>query len=264
MSKQFDAVLFDLDGVLVTGGHPLLGAVETLKALLAAGVPFMILSNMTLLPRKTMLDRFRRQGLDLGLDKMMTPPAAARLWLRRQGNPKVAAFVAEPTRVELEGLDLLPDSDESGAEFVVVGDLGEAWTHQALNRALRLLMNGSRLIGLGMGRYWMAPDGIRLDVGAFVTALSYASGQEPIVIGKPSADFFEAAIESLGVPVERTAMVGDDILNDVGAGQRVGLKGVLVRTGKFRPEDLSRGVTPEWVLPDVSHVLPLLDLTPLL
>jgi ribonucleotide monophosphatase NagD (HAD superfamily) len=125
MTKQFDGVLFDLDGVLVTGGSPLPGAVETLQALLAAQFPFLILSNMTLWPRQMMLDRFRRYGLDLSLDKMLTPPAAAARWLKRQGNPPVAAFVAELTRVELEGLRLLPPEAESGAEFVVVGDFGD-------------------------------------------------------------------------------------------------------------------------------------------
>jgi phospholysine phosphohistidine inorganic pyrophosphate phosphatase len=260
MGRQFEGVLFDLDGVLVTGGSPLPGALETLQTILAARVPFMILSNMTLWPRKMMLDRFRRHGVDLALDRMLTPPAAAARWLTRQGNPPVAAFVAQPTRVELEGLQLLPEEAEREAEFVLVGDLGDAWTPQVMNRALRLLMNGPQLIGLGMGRYWMAPDGVRLDVGAFVTALAYASGQTPIVIGKPSADFFKMALDALGAPADRVAMVGDDILNDIDAAHRVGLKGVLVRTGKFRPADLNRGVTPDWTVPSVSHVLSLLDL----
>lgn len=260
MTKPFDAILFDLDGVLVTGGVPLPSAMETLRALLAAEVPFLILSNMTLLPRQMMLDRFRRYDLDLPLDKMLTPPAAAARWLKQHGNPPVAALVAEPTRLELEGLNLVPEQVESGAAFAVVGDLGSGWTYQALNRALRLLLNGARLIALGMGRYWMAPDGIRLDVGAFVSALSYASGQTPIVIGKPSPDFFQMALDSLGFSIDRVAMVGDDILNDVEAAQRVGLKAALVQTGKFRPEDLNRGVTPDWVLPNVGHVLPLVNL----
>lgn len=260
MSRQFDAVLFDLDGVLVTGGKPLPGAIETLKSLTAAGIPFLILSNMTLWPRKLMLDRFRRYGLDLALERMLTPPAAAARWLVQQGNPPVAAFVAEPTKIELVGLNLLPDAAENGASYVVIGDLGDGWNHEVMNRALRLLLNGPKLIALGMGRYWMAPDGVRLDVGAFVSAFAYASGQTPIVIGKPSADFFKMALDVLAVPIDRVAMVGDDILNDVDAGQRVGLKGVLVETGKFRPSDLERGVTPDWTVPNVSHVLPLLDI----
>lgn len=260
MPREFDAVLFDLDGVLVTAGVPLPGALETLQALLSTNIPFLVLSNMTLMPRKFMLDRFRRYGVDLPLDRMLTPPAAAARWILKQGNPPVAAFVAEPTRVEFEGLRLLPEDAESGAAFVVVGDLGEGWTHPTMNRAMRLLLQGARLIALGMGRYWKAPDGLRVDVGAYVTALAYATGQMPIVIGKPAPDFFKMALDALGVPVERVAMIGDDILNDVEAGQRVGLKGILVQTGKFRPEDLSRDVTPEWTLPGVGDILPLLGL----
>jgi phospholysine phosphohistidine inorganic pyrophosphate phosphatase len=68
------------------------------------------------------------------------------------------------------------------------------------------------------------------------------------------------ALDVLGVPANRVAMVGDDILNDIDASHRVGLKGILVQTGKFRPEDLDRGVTPDWTVPNVGHVLPLLDL----
>lgn len=260
MSRPFDGILFDLDGVLVTGGSPLPGAVETLQTLLAAGVPFLILSNMTLWSRGMMLDRFRRYGLDLAIDRMLTPPSAAARWLERQGNPPVIAFVAEPTRIELSGLRLLPDESERGAAFILVGDLGDRWTPQILNRAFRLLLNGARLIALGMGRYWMAPDGVRLDVGAFASALAYASGQTPIVIGKPSADYFHMALEALGMPADRVVMVGDDILNDIEAAQRIGLKGALVQTGKFRPEDLQRGVTPEWTIPNVTHLLSLLGL----
>ncbi len=260
MSRSFSGILFDLDGVLVTGGNPLPGAVETLQALREAGVPFLILSNMTLAPRAAVLERFRRAGLDLPLDAMLTPPAAAARWLRAQGDRPAALFVAPPTRVEFVGLNVLPDDAECGAAFVVIGDMGDEWNARQLNRALRLLLDGARLITLGMGRYWMAPDRIRLDNGAFASALAYASGQAPTVIGKPSPDYFRLALEMLGLSAEQVAMVGDDILNDVDAAQKLGMHGILVQTGKFRPEDLHRDVTPNWLLPSVDHLLPLLSL----
>src|SRR5574337_634255 len=76
MSRSFSGILFDLDGVLVTGGNLLPGAMETLHALRDAEIPFLILSSMTLAPRAAVLDRFRHAGLDLPLDAMLTPPAA--------------------------------------------------------------------------------------------------------------------------------------------------------------------------------------------
>lgn len=258
MTRDFDAVFFDLDGVLVTGGKPLPGALGTLHAMLDAHIPFLILSNMTLWPRVMMLDRFRTLGLDLTLDRMLTPPAAAARWLRQKNDPPTIILVAPPTRVEFEGLNLLPSDAERGAEYVVLGDLGELWTPQIMDRALGLLLGGAQLVALGMGRYWMSPEGLKLDVGAYASALAYATGQTPIVMGKPSREFFQMALNTLNVAAERVLMVGDDVQSDVGAAQQVGMKAVLVQTGKFRPSDLERGITPDWTLPDVSHVLALL------
>ncbi len=254
MDAELDGLLFDLDGVLVTGGEPLPGVVEMLRGLLDARFPFRILSNTTLVPRRLIVERFRAYGVPLTVEMILTPPAAAARWLRQQGARAVALFVAPPTREEFEGLPLLEEEAEEGADYVVVGDMGDGWNARTLNRAFRLLMNGARLVALGMGRYWKAPDGLRLDTGAYATALAYASGQEPIVIGKPAPEFFKLALDALGLPPERVAMVGDDVISDVGAAQKVGMKGILVQTGKFRPEDLHRGVKPDLVLPDVTHV----------
>jgi ribonucleotide monophosphatase NagD (HAD superfamily) len=37
-----------------------------------------------------------------------------------------------------------------------------------------------------MTRYWHAKGGSQLDAGPFVAALHYASGIEPVVLGKPA------------------------------------------------------------------------------
>ena len=77
---------------------------------------------------------------------------------------------------------------------------------------------------------------MELDTGAYVRALEESSGRTPVVLGKPAVEFFAAGVADLGLSAEQVAMVGDDIENDVLAGQRAGLYGVLVRTGKFLPE----------------------------
>ncbi|RWS03223.1 phospholysine phosphohistidine inorganic pyrophosphate phosphatase-like protein [Dinothrombium tinctorium] len=41
---------------------------------------------------------------------------------------------------------------------------------------------------------------------------------------------------ALNVKAEEAVMIGDDINSDVGGAQQCGIPGVLVRTGKFRPE----------------------------
>ena len=112
----------------------------------------------------------------------------------------------------------------------------------------------AHLVALGMTRYWQAPDGLRLDTGPFVQALAYAASREPVVTGKPAAAFFHAGCRILDLPPTAVAMIGDDVVTDVGAAQRAGLKGVLVQTGKFRPQDLNGEVRPDAVLPSLADL----------
>jgi phospholysine phosphohistidine inorganic pyrophosphate phosphatase len=67
-------------------------------------------------------------------------------------------------------------------------------------------------------------------------------------MGKPSKLLFEQACQNLGAQAGKTLMVGDDIHTDVRGAQQAGLKGALVRTGKYRDKDLNEGVIPDLVL----------------
>lgn len=98
-----------------------------------------------------------------------------------------------------------------------------------------------------------------LDLGAFAAALEYASGREATLVGKPAPDFFTAALASLRVSPEQAAVIGDDLESDVAGGQAAGMKGVLVRTGKFRPEDAERSrIRPDAALDSLAQLATLL------
>jgi phospholysine phosphohistidine inorganic pyrophosphate phosphatase len=103
-----------------------------------------------------------------------------------------------------------------------------------------------------MTRYWRAADGLRLDVGAYVSALEFASGARPVVLGKPAAAFYETALALLGCRAEDTVMIGDDIRGDIGGALTAGIDAVLVRTGKFRAADLEGEIRPTVVLDSVA------------
>jgi ribonucleotide monophosphatase NagD (HAD superfamily) len=105
-----------------------------------------------------------------------------------------------------------------------------------------------------MTRYWMAADGISLDVAPFVAALEHATGRKALVFGKPAERFFLAAAAELRAAPDEVLMVGDDVHADVGGAQAAGLRGALVRTGKFRPSDLEGEVRPDVVFDSVADL----------
>ena len=187
--------------------------------------------------------------------EVQTAPSTAAEWLRARGVERIALFAPEATRADFAGFAL----DGASPEAVVVGDLGEAWDFAALNRAFRLLLEGATLVALQRNRYWQRGGELLLDAGPFVAALEHAAAVEAVVVGKPSPEFFRTAVASVELAPGEVVMVGDDVVNDVGAAQAVGCKGVLVRSGKYRAGDEARtGVTPDGVLDSVEGLPALL------
>ena len=163
-------------------------------------------------------------------------------------------FVVHPNC--LEDLDPLPSiSDDFNC--VVLGDAADGFTFETLNRAFRILMKneGNQLFSLGKGKYYQEDGELTLDVGAFAAALEYSSERKAVVCGKPSADFFNSALQDMGLSPSEAIMVGDDVVSDVGGAQKCGMQGVLVRTGKFRPRDESHPqVTPNAIVNNLAEI----------
>jgi phospholysine phosphohistidine inorganic pyrophosphate phosphatase len=249
-------ILFDLDGVLYNSETPIDGAAEAVGWLQGRNIPHLFVTNTSSRGRLALLEKLERFGIRADIRRILTPCVAAAEWLKKRGDGPAALFVAPKARAEFDQVPHLPEDAETGARYVVIGDLGDAWNFRTLNRAFRLLHSNPEavLIALGMTRFWHAHDGIRLDVAPFVAALERATGRKPLVLGKPAEPFFHAAVEHLHLPAHEIVMFGDDIETDIAGAQQAGLKGVLLRTGKFRPSDLAGSITPDAVLNSIRDL----------
>jgi len=250
------AILFDMDGVLYNSTRPIEGASETLAWLRAQAIPHLFVTNTSSHTRESLVKKLSAFRIQAAVEDIFTPPAAAAEWLRARDPGRIALFAPPKMHSEFADLDLLSADAEKDARYVVIGDLSEAWDFLTLNRAFRLLHASpeAELIALGMTKMWQAPDGLRMDVAPFVAALEHATGKKAIVFGKPSELFFLAAAKRLGLPPAEILMIGDDIEIDVRGAQRSGMKGALVRTGKFRPPDLESGTAPDAILDSVAAI----------
>lgn len=251
------AILFDLDGVFYQGDKLIPGADKVATWVKEQGIPHLFLTNTTSKSRAALQNKLEKFGIHTDAEHILTPPIAAVRWLRlQQIENGLALFVPEDIVAEFSDFPLLQNKPQSDIAAVILGDLGEQWDFALLNQAFRYLIAepSPLLIALGMTRYWQAEDGLRLDVGPFVMALEYASDVKPIVMGKPSPDFYQTALDLLNVKGEETIMIGDDIYGDIRGAQQAGLRTALVKTGKFRPTDLTKNITPDIVLDSVNDL----------
>jgi HAD superfamily hydrolase (TIGR01458 family) len=263
-APRFDAVLFDIDGVLTISGQALPGAAETLRAIQRAGLGLAFLTNMTR-PRSAVLARLAALGVEIDPAAVLSAPGATIAYLQQQHLGKHALLLASETlREDFDGIPLVDEWRE--AEVVVVGgphedSENEQFSYARLNDAFRALRAGARLVAMQRGLSWQTDAGLALDAGGFVAALEAAADVRATVCGKPSRSFFEHAIARLGVPASRILMVGDDVENDIRGAAAAGLVPALVRTGKFNPAhvDALRGI-PFHLVDSVADVPGLLEI----
>jgi HAD superfamily hydrolase (TIGR01458 family) len=256
-----DGLLIDIDGVLSISWEPIDGAVETLGWLREQGIPFRLITNTTTHTREALAGTLRDAGFSVGPTDIVTAVAATAAHLRtNHAGARVFLLSDGDARADLEDVTLV-DSDEP-ADVAVIGGAGDGFTYAALNHIFGLLNDGATLVGMHRNMYWRTAEGLQLDGGAFIAALEEATGSKATICGKPAPAYFEAALGMLDVQATRAAMVGDDVANDVLGAQSIGIIGVLVRTGKFRPADLERddGV-PDHVIDSFADLPALLRTT---
>jgi len=236
---EIDGLLLDIDGVLTISWEPIPGAIETVGWLREREVPFRLITNTTTHTRDALATTLRDAGFEVEPGEIVTAVVATAEHLRtHHAGARVFLLSDGDARADLEGVALV-GADEP-ADVVVIGGPCDDFTYAAIDHVFKLLMEGAELVAMHRNLYWRTSAGLRLDAGAYIAGLEEAAGVKATVCGKPAPAYFEAALEMLGMPAPRAAMVGDDVVNDVLASQAVGMVGVLVRTGKFRPGDLER------------------------
>lgn len=257
LPRKPEALLLDIDGVLYVGDDPIPGAVDALAELRSIAGQIRLVTNTSSVSRQTVIERLLRLGFDVKPHEVLTPAAMAVRYCRSKGYDRVNLMVAKSLREDLEEIDVVGTDEQ--ADAIVLGDLGPMFTAEALNFAFQQLMNGAELITLQHNRYWRRGDDLVLDVGAYAAALEYASGVEPVIVGKPSRDFFEMALADAGATASKAVMVGDDIEGDVGGGLGDGIASILVRTGKFTEKKVEESdIEPTLVIDSIAELPALL------
>lgn len=245
--------LIDLDGVMYTGNTPIPGAREALSFLQERGFSYRFLSNTTRNCRHTIAQKLARMGLAIPESLIFTPAVAASVYLKNSGRHNYRFLITGDVIRDFPKNER--ETRHQKTDLVIVGDAGDKFTYASLNDAFRDMVDGADLIALERDHYWMAPDGLSLSAGPFVTALESATGKKALLMGKPSRAFFDLALGDMGLKTRDVVMIGDDIATDVGGAQEAGLRGVLVRTGKYREEIVKKSpIRPDMILDSIADI----------
>jgi HAD superfamily hydrolase (TIGR01458 family) len=250
-------ILFDLDGVLYVSSSAIDGAIEAIKKIRTSGMPCRFVTNTSTLSLASLHKKIQQLGFSIPENEIISAPQAALLYLRQLQDPVCRFLLADDVKKDFAEFR----QSNTEAEYIVIGDIGNAWSYDLLNEVFNCLMHGAKLIAIHKNRFWQTEHGLQMDIGGFVDGLEYASGTKAMIIGKPSKDFFQIALDHMGIQANQAAMIGDDIDADIGGAQQAGLQGILVKTGKYRKSytDLS-AITPDLIIDSVAELPKVLNI----
>ena len=249
--SEIRGILIDVDGVLRIDNAPIPGATDALDDLRRRDVPFRLLTNTTVRTRHSLGALMRRLGFDVEDQEIITAGAATADYLRRRFPDQPCYLIT--TGDVADDFTGVPLTNGMDARVVVIGGAEQNFTYAALNHAFRLLLNGATLVAMHRGKYWITAEGPTLDAGAYIRGLEYVTGKRALLVGKPAAPFFRVGIRSLGLPPEKVAIVSDDLVQDILPAKRLGLTGILVRTGLFEESEVATTV-PDYIIDSFASI----------
>lgn len=227
--------LIDVDGVLRNGSRVIAGAPEALAWLRTQGTPFRLLTNNTVSSRASLAERLGGHGFPVTEAEIFTAASATAAYVA-QRFPGVPCYLLSTGDSVLDfraaGVSLVGPDGAPEAGVVVIGGAEHELTYARLNHAYRLLLGGAKLVAMHRNVAWRTDDGMTLDSGPFIEAIARAAGVRVTTVGKPAHAFFRQAIRDIALPAPRLAMIGDDTKSDIAPAQRLGMTGILVRSGK--------------------------------
>ena len=247
--------LFDLDGVFIQSGKLLPGALETIDILKRKKIPYRFLTNTTTKSRNTLHKQLLQLGIECEKEHIFSAGFSGIRTIIDMGSPSCKLYISEDLKEDYKVLNFSNDNPQ----LIVIGDY-EKWNTYLLNQAFNYVIGGAKILALHLGKYYKTDTGFKLDAGAFVKAIEYSTGKEAIVVGKPNALFFKQALDDLKLNPNEVLMIGDDLHNDIYGAQKLKIKGILVKTGKYRSESIKDyGIAPDGIIDSIGDIAKILN-----
>ena len=242
-----------MDGVLYHGNKLLPGVKEFVDWLYKEDKKFLFLTNSSASSPRELQLKLSRMGLDVDQSHFYTSALATAKFVSNQKPGASAYVIGEPGLLNaLHDAGILINNIDP--DYVIIGET-QNYNYDSMCKAVRLVLNGAKLIGTNTDLTAPVEQGIVPACRALVSPIEMATGKAAYYVGKPNPLMMRTGLQMLGVHSQDAAIVGDRMDTDIIAGIESGLDTVLVLSGVTRLEDLEKfPYRPKYILKDVGEI----------
>ena len=247
--------IIDMDGVIYHGNKCLPGAKDFVNWLVKSKKNFLFLTNASDKTPKELQEKLKRMGIEVDKSVFYTSALATAMFLNSQ-RPKGSAFiVGEPGLINaLYNVGYTMNNIDP--DYVVIGGT-TAYTYDAIEKAVNLVLGGAKLIGTNPDVTGPIENGIAPATKALISPIEMATGKTAYFIGKPNPLMMRNALKKINTKREDAVIIGDRMDTDIIAGIESEIDTVLVLSGITNTETIDNfPYRPKFVLNGVLEIAP--------
>lgn len=266
--SDIGGLIIDMDGVLWHGNQPLPGLSNFFATLRELQIPFVLATNNASLTQQQYIDKLAAMSVQVSPSEILTSSMATARYLKEnlpadQRRVYVIGEEGLTKPLQQQGFTLTdlyqvnqPEKgiNNDGADIVVSG-LDRKLTWDKLATATLNIRAGAAFYATNADTTLPTELGEVMGNGGVLAALTAATGQTPIVIGKPEPILYQQALEILGTEQHNTIAIGDRLNTDILGAVNAGMRSLMVLTGVSSEADLADiDYAPDWILPDIQAI----------
>lgn len=254
--KVYDGYLIDLDGTMYRGTEKIAAACTFVQRLQQENIPYLFVTNNSSQTPEQVATKLQTFDIPATEDQVFTSSLATANYLSERKTKASVFAIGERglfKALQTKGFVFVEESPD----FVVVG-IDKELTYEKLTTACLCVRAGADLIATNGDLAIPTERGMIPGNGSIIAAISASTQTIPTFIGKPEPILMEQALKKLGVPKEKTLMIGDNYDTDIMAGIQAGIDTLLVHTGVTSKTVLmEKKIQPTYSLDSLSDLWPL-------
>lgn len=236
--KDFDVVVFDLDGTIYNSNTLIDGADEIVDLFRKHNKKIIFGTNNSGKSRLEIADKLNNLGVKcLGENEVLTSAYLAGKYVKEHNLKDLFVIGTNQLKDEVisNGVNIV---DEDSAKNLLVGFVKDI-DYKTLSTGFRLAMKVKNVLFCNEDRYYPASDGKMYPGCGYITgSIKWCANRSDYVcIGKPSSYMLEYISNYLKVNKERILCIGDSVETDYPMASSFGSKCILINS-TFKANDV--------------------------
>ena len=256
--RNKNAFICDMDGVIYHGNRIIPHVKEFVNWLVENDKKFLFLTNSPERSPRELAQKLARMGLDVDESHFYTSALATASFLASQCKGGSVYVIGEPG-LTFALYEAGFSMNDVNPDYVVFGET-RSLNYEKIEKAVRLVMNGAKLIGTNSDLTGPSENGIIPACRALVSPIEMTTGKSAYFVGKPNPLMMRHALKKLGCHRIEAAIIGDRMDTDIVAGIESELDTVLVLSGVSTLDTVSKfAYRPKYILRDVGEIAGVYD-----